>query len=424
MQGRAAVITLALAITSLLSPPLAGAQHCTGDCNGDAELTVPELIRGVNIALGSAPVANCPAFDANHDERVSIDELIAAVANALGGCPATHTPTATKSVYPGPSATVSPTKAPTHGPTVTRTRTHPPTPTHTPTNTRTNTRTHTPTSTPTATSTQTSTQTPTQTPTWPPGSDCCAPHEGPGCDVGTCEQCVCGFDPVCCAGTWDVICAAAAADTCAESCPCGPIPGWRVPCELANTSTVELITVLGPVSLDAGGTLNIACAGDGTMPCNCAIGDLDPISVPAIGFVCITPGTPCLAGKIACDGGAPLDLDLFADHNIGPCDGNDNCTAQCLSYCAGLEMVPTESGFGCEGFCSEGDSPCTVDTECADRAEGFCHGADGAPFGNICECQCIDKAAGKLSVPGTLQCDIVGQAWWSRSTRLAAMGMS
>jgi hypothetical protein len=59
---------------------------CPGDCGGDGSVTVNELISGVNIALGNAPVSSCPAFDRNGDGEVSINELIAAVNAALNGC--------------------------------------------------------------------------------------------------------------------------------------------------------------------------------------------------------------------------------------------------------------------------------------------------------------------------------------------------
>lgn len=63
--------------------PLAG---CGGDCNGDGTVAINELISGVNIALGAAPVASCEAMDATGDGTVAINELVAAVANALDGC--------------------------------------------------------------------------------------------------------------------------------------------------------------------------------------------------------------------------------------------------------------------------------------------------------------------------------------------------
>lgn len=60
---------------------------CPGDCGGDGAVAVDELVRGVNIALGTASDTSCRAFDRDGDRRVQIHELIAAVAAALQGCP-------------------------------------------------------------------------------------------------------------------------------------------------------------------------------------------------------------------------------------------------------------------------------------------------------------------------------------------------
>jgi hypothetical protein len=59
---------------------------CVGDCNGNGMVEINELIIGVNIALGIAPLSTCPSFDANKDGMVEINELIQAVSNALNGC--------------------------------------------------------------------------------------------------------------------------------------------------------------------------------------------------------------------------------------------------------------------------------------------------------------------------------------------------
>lgn len=66
----------------------AGAQQrpCIGDCNGNRQVTIDELIRGVAIGLGSQEVASCLSFDRNEDAAVTIDELIAGVNSALRGC--------------------------------------------------------------------------------------------------------------------------------------------------------------------------------------------------------------------------------------------------------------------------------------------------------------------------------------------------
>ncbi|MEO8602099.1 MAG: hypothetical protein ABI629_05940 [bacterium] len=59
---------------------------CVGDCDGNRQVSVDELVRGVNIALGALPVSSCPIFDRNDNQAVSIDELIAGVNAALQGC--------------------------------------------------------------------------------------------------------------------------------------------------------------------------------------------------------------------------------------------------------------------------------------------------------------------------------------------------
>lgn len=60
---------------------------CAGDCNGDGEITVDELITGVNVALGAADISSCLAFDTNRDGTVTVDEILVAVNRALTGCP-------------------------------------------------------------------------------------------------------------------------------------------------------------------------------------------------------------------------------------------------------------------------------------------------------------------------------------------------
>jgi hypothetical protein len=60
---------------------------CVGDCNGDGEVTISEIITCVNIALGTADVSMCSACDADHNGEVEVNEIIQAVNNALTGCP-------------------------------------------------------------------------------------------------------------------------------------------------------------------------------------------------------------------------------------------------------------------------------------------------------------------------------------------------
>jgi cysteine-rich repeat protein len=67
--------------------PTGGSSDCTGDCDGNGMVEIAELIRGVNIALGSQQLDVCRVFDRTGDGHVSVSELIQAVGAALNGCP-------------------------------------------------------------------------------------------------------------------------------------------------------------------------------------------------------------------------------------------------------------------------------------------------------------------------------------------------
>ncbi|HYD50886.1 MAG TPA: hypothetical protein VEB21_21195 [Terriglobales bacterium] len=64
-----------------------GTAACVGDCNGDGEVTVDEIINGVTFALGEGSIATCPALDSDGSGSVTVDEIVTAVNNALDGCP-------------------------------------------------------------------------------------------------------------------------------------------------------------------------------------------------------------------------------------------------------------------------------------------------------------------------------------------------
>jgi hypothetical protein len=107
------------------------ARACIGDCNGDGVVAVPELIVGVRISLGEAPLSDCPAFAVGPGSVVDITALVTAVAAALDGCPAT--PTATVAGTPSSRASATPTATPTSTSMSTPTPTLTPTVTVTPT---------------------------------------------------------------------------------------------------------------------------------------------------------------------------------------------------------------------------------------------------------------------------------------------------
>jgi hypothetical protein len=114
---------------------------CLGDCDSNGVVSVNDLITMVDVALGTANIAVCPAGDADGD-GIRINEIVTAVNNALTSC-AASTPTPTETPLLTPTDTPGLTPPPTH------TDTPSPTPTDTPLVTPTNTPLLTPT--PTAT---------------------------------------------------------------------------------------------------------------------------------------------------------------------------------------------------------------------------------------------------------------------------------
>ena len=63
------------------------AAPCPGDCDGDGQVTVEEVVRCVRTATG-APGRPCPGLDASGDGLATVDEVVGAVRRALDGCPA------------------------------------------------------------------------------------------------------------------------------------------------------------------------------------------------------------------------------------------------------------------------------------------------------------------------------------------------
>ncbi len=74
--------TATLAATATPAPP-----SCPGDCDGDDEVSIAELIRAVGLA-GMGTAEGCAAADVNGNGQIEINELIRAVRSALDGCAA------------------------------------------------------------------------------------------------------------------------------------------------------------------------------------------------------------------------------------------------------------------------------------------------------------------------------------------------
>ncbi|MGD9764077.1 MAG: hypothetical protein AB7V27_10215 [Candidatus Binatia bacterium] len=85
--GRTSLIYLSAVFFTAAMLAAAPAAACCGDCDANGEVSVSELLRGVNIALDAAPTSDCPFFDITADEAVTVQELLIAVKAALEGCP-------------------------------------------------------------------------------------------------------------------------------------------------------------------------------------------------------------------------------------------------------------------------------------------------------------------------------------------------
>ena len=57
-----------------------------GDCTGDGQVAIDELVTLVNIALGRTSITECGSGDASGDSQITVDELTGAVNVALEGC--------------------------------------------------------------------------------------------------------------------------------------------------------------------------------------------------------------------------------------------------------------------------------------------------------------------------------------------------
>jgi hypothetical protein len=258
----------------------------------------------------------------------------------------------------------------------------------------------------------------------------CVGGDNDGQDCTAAAQCsagggTCNFDRRCVGGDNE-----GQPCTAAANCPGGSCP------TLGDISKIELNVAALPVPLGFAirGQIRLERGpiSDNTAEMACSIISIDPINIPAIGNVCITPpDTPCEGspGTIDCDGGSLLGIELLSDGNIGACESNAACDTNCDTYCGGIGGVQQTSG--CTGHCSGSTpQPCNTDAECLNNEgctaagmpqecctgdgtgtcgepNGACNGPD--PVGsaaNLCQCQCVNTAAGPEARAGDFQCQL------------------
>ena len=226
-------------------------------------------------------------------------------------------------------------------------------------------------------------RTPTPTPT--PGGDCCSPHPGTGCDVSACQACVCGGDPTCCNMVWDATCVAEASSDCLSDCPC-TAPPTETPAP-TPTPGGDCCTAHGGSQCDDSACE--ACVCDLDPECCRGVWDADCASQAAVECApaCACPGTGdcCEAhGGVSCD-----DVrckTCVCDVDAACCtDGWDQtCVDEATVDCQ-IDCACDTAGDCCAGHDGIGceDATCQ-DCVCA---------LDAACCSDVWDSRCADEAA-------------------------------
>ena len=81
-----ALVSVALSSALAVTPPAVALQECVGDCDGDGQVSISDLVKAVNIALSKSSLVECHGVDSSNDGTVKVHELVLSVKHALFGC--------------------------------------------------------------------------------------------------------------------------------------------------------------------------------------------------------------------------------------------------------------------------------------------------------------------------------------------------
>ncbi|MBV1861680.1 MAG: pentapeptide repeat-containing protein [Nannocystaceae bacterium] len=187
---------------------------------------------------------------------------------------------------------------------------------------------------------------PGTTDTLPPGSGCCTPHEGPGCDEAAVQECVCDMDTSCCGFDWRDSCVEVAQARCEATCAPDATTG-----DTASTSgpTTGVSTSPGTTGFgDTGfGDTGFGDTGFG----DTGFGD-DLCCYPGQG--CEHPATDacvCAIDSSCCDGEWSETCVGLAETDCNACTSDDCCAPQNDAGCSDMEVL---------------DCVCDADSYCCD----------------------------------------------------------
>ena len=214
-----------------------------------------------------------------------------------------------------------------------------------------------------------------------PAGDCCAAHDGPGCDDADLMACVCATDDYCCDFEWDGLCVEAAIDGCGLVCA-GPECGDGA-CEEGEGC------VTCPDDCGACPTEGPCCEAHETPGCE------DP-AIVACGCA-LDPWCCELAWDELCIEGAVADCGLVCggpECGDGACDEGESCES-CAEDCGACP----ECG---DGLCADGEGCLGCPVDCGPcEFEGDCcldNGSPGCLDAGVSACTCaLDSTCCEVS---------------------------
>lgn len=191
----------------------------------------------------------------------------------------------------------------------------------------------------------------------PPGSGCCDPHAGPGCDEAAVQECVCEESAPCCGFDWSQECVDLAQGSCAATC------------EPDGTTTGD---TAGPTSDDTGQTEGDSSSSSGFGPGGSSGGfELGPCcEAIGAGAGCLHQPTQecvCAVNSSCCEDGWTAECAALAESDCNACTSGDCCAPQNAAGCN------DETVEAC--VCNLDDFCCnqTFDEICADLAASDCN---------------------------------------------------
>jgi len=194
-----------------------------------------------------------------------------------------------------------------------------------------------------------------------------------------------------------------------------PLPGLGTNTCVLDPGQSQLLLTLetSPLGVSPSGSISMDCSAvdpvTGVSLCTCDVISIDAIPLLGIGDVCVASAGACPVAEYDCDGGSPLDLDHFSDHDIGNCTNNASCSASCDAFCTALGSTHIQQASSCEGFCVGGPNDEMACVEDADCPSGNCPGlepAQGGVHAGDCNCSCQAANVGSPSSAGTFTCGL------------------